>query len=176
MLRFVRPLDPTKWAGRISKHSIKEPSNTRMTTMGMLRMIFPMVPLPRRRGQKAATVVSTAKTTGRPTSRVPSTDPCRGSSPSSYLRNTFSPTTMASSTTMPNTIIKANREIMFMDTSNLGKSISPAMKEMGIPRVTQKASRTLRNSPRRMLTRTRPSPMFLSSSRMRLFNIRDLSR
>ena len=63
-----------------------------------------------------------------------------------------------------------------MDTSNLGNSIKPAIKEMGMPNVTQKASRMLRNMPRRMLTKIRPKVMFFNKSQMRLFNMLDLSR
>ena len=71
--------------------------------------------------------------------------------------------------------MKANSEIMLMETSNLGKAQMPAAKEMGIPKVTQKARRTLRNSPNRMLTRIRPIAIFLNKSSIRLRRIVDLS-
>ena len=83
---------------------------------------------------------------------------------------------MASSTTIPRTMMKANREIMLMDTPKVGKSIRPAIKEMGIPSVTQKARRAFRNIPRSKLTRIRPRAIFFSNSRILLFSILDLSR
>ena len=69
--------------GKMKSDSTSDPSSTTMTTMGILRMKLPMTPPASSSGQKATMVVSTAKTTGRPTSSVPSTAPCRGSSQSS---------------------------------------------------------------------------------------------
>ncbi len=175
-LRADACLDRDRCAGRISRASTREPSNTTITTMGILRMTFPMVPEPRSSGQKATTVVRTAKTTGRPTSIAPSTAPSRAARPSSCLRKTFSPITIASSTTIPSTVMKANREIMLMDTSNLGRTKIPAAKEIGMPKVTQKASRRFKKTPSRMLTRIKPMAMFLNSRLMRLFNISERSR
>ena len=120
-------------------------------------------------------VVRTAKMTGRPTSIAPSTAAFKGGKPSSCLRNIFSPMMMASSTTIPRTIMKAKREIMLMETSKLGKIASPVKKDIGIPSVTQKANRTLRNNPRRTITSVRPMARFLNRSSRRLFSISDMS-
>ena len=143
--------------------------------MGRLRITLPIIPVPESSGQKAATVVRTAKITGRPSSVAPSTAALRGLKPSSRFRKIFSPMTMASSTTMPSTIISAKSEIMFIDTSKSGKSHNPARKEIGIPRVTQKASCRFKKSPSRMLTRIRPMAMFFSSRSIRLFSTLDIS-
>ena len=53
---------------------------------------------------------------------------------------------------------------MLMDTSNWGSVHNPAAKEMGIPRVTQKASRRFKKRASRMQTNTRPIAMFFISS------------
>ncbi|GIT05259.1 MAG: hypothetical protein CM1200mP29_06700 [Verrucomicrobiota bacterium] len=58
----------------------------------------------------------------------------------------FSPMRMASSTTMPSTTINANSEIMLIDTSSEGISQNVPRNEIGMPRLTQKASRKRKNS------------------------------
>jgi hypothetical protein len=63
---------------------------------------------------------------------------------------------MASSTTRPSDIIKANRDIIFSETSNLGKSQKAPKKDIGMPIVVQKARRMFRNRVRQ--TKTRISP------------------
>ena len=68
----------------------------------------------------------------------------------------FSPTTIASSTTMPSTMINANSVIMLTDTPSVGISISAPMNEIGMPIVTQKATRSSRNRPRQIMTSARP--------------------
>ena len=146
-----------RWAGRINRDSTSEPKSTTMTTSGMLRSSLPMTPLPMSRGPKATMVVRTEKITGRPTSMAPSVAALKGGSPSSCLRNIFSPMIMASSTTIPRTMIKAKSDIMFMDTSRCGRIASPVRNDIGMPRVTQKASRMSRKRARR--TNTSPRPM-----------------
>ena len=46
-----------------------------MTISGMVRMILPIIPATPSKGRNAATVVSTAKTTGSDTSCAPSIEP-----------------------------------------------------------------------------------------------------
>ena len=62
-----------------------------------------------------------------------------------------------------------------MDTSKLGRNIIPAIKEIGIPRVTQKAMRRWRTSHSRTLTNIKPKAIFFNNSSRRLFNILDMS-
>jgi hypothetical protein len=68
---------------------------------------------------------------------------------------------------------KVGKKIMLMETPKVGKSIRPAIKEMGIPSVTQKARRAFRNIPKSRLTRIRPRAIFFSNSRILLFSILD---
>ena len=60
-----------RWHGRIKSDSMSDPSRTTMITIGMLRIIFPIIPVAIRSGAKATMVVRTEKITGRPTSVVP---------------------------------------------------------------------------------------------------------
>ena len=72
----------------------------------------------------------------------------------------FSPTTMASSTTIPNTKIKVKRESIFIDTSTIGINIKPPRKEIGIPKETQPARFVLRKRARTIITKARPNRPF----------------
>ena len=67
---------------------------------------------------------------------------------------------MASSTTMPNTIMKPNRLMILALTSKVGISIRPPAKEIGMPRTTQKASERRRNIPRSIKTKILPCKRF----------------
>ena len=64
-----------RWAGRIHSDSISENSRQGMTTNGMTRKILPIRPGTNSSGVNAATVVSTAKTTGVAISLLPSIAP-----------------------------------------------------------------------------------------------------
>jgi hypothetical protein len=66
-----------------------------------------------------------AEDDGAPTSLVPSIAACTGSIPCWRFSKTFSPTTTASSTTMPSTIKKPKSEIMFTLTSTAGQEEDP---------------------------------------------------
>ena len=68
----------------------------------------------------------------------------------------FSPTTMASSTTIPSTRTNANSEIMLTETPKAGISAMAPRNESGIPRLTQKASRSSRKSASATNTSTNP--------------------
>ena len=128
-----------------------------MTMTGMTTMNLPMFPSTKARGRKAATEVRMVKTTGLPTSRVPSTAACTRPFPSSRWEKMFSPTTTASSTTMPRARMKAKRESMLIDTSKGSMSRKLPRKEMGMPIITQKARRMSRNRLRQTKTRASPS-------------------
>ncbi len=84
----------------------------------------------------------------------------------------FSPTMMASSTTMPSTRMKANSEIRLIDTSSVGISARAPRKEIGIPSDTQAASRSRRNSASTSATSAKPARPFLSSRSSRLRRMR----
>ncbi len=72
-------------------------------------------------------------------------------------------------------MIKANKDTMLMETSILGSTIKAAAKEIGIPRVTQKARRRFMKNPSNRLTSSSPMAMFVSSKFNRLFRISDRS-
>ena len=78
-----------------------------MTTTPMTPKKSVMAPSTSTRGRNAATVVSTPKITGMETSQVPSMAACMGGLPICSCEWMRSPTTMASSTRMPSTNMKA---------------------------------------------------------------------
>ena len=83
----------------------------------------------------------------------------------------FSPTMMASSTTMPSTVTNANNDMMLMETSRLGiKAIAPR-NETGIPRLTQSARRRSRKRASAMKTSANPVAPVRSISDSRALNI-----
>ena len=96
--------------------SISEKSRHGITMSGMVRKNLPIMPGTNISGMKAATVVSTAKITGVAISRAPSMDPRRPSPCRSWWAWMFSPTMMASSTTMPSTRMKANSDMKLIVT------------------------------------------------------------
>ncbi len=81
------------------------------------------------------------------------------------LKSACSPTTMASSTTIPRVMIKANKEIILI--VNPARYIIPivAINAAGIPIVTQRAVRALRNRNNNPITKLRPIKP-LSTSRL----------
>ena len=82
----------------------------------------------------------------------------------------FSPTMMASSTTIPSTRMNANSEMTFTETSSPGiRAIAPR-NEIGIPRLTQKARRSSRNSVSTTKTRMNPVAPLRSMSVRRSFS------
>ncbi len=109
-------------------------------------------------------VVRMLKVTGRAISRTPRMAAARGVMPRCRYSKTFSPTTMASSTTMPSTTRKANIEIMLMLTPTSGNSARPPTNETTMPIITQKARRYSRKRVRMPITITTANTPFSSSS------------
>ena len=68
----------------------------------------------------------------------------------------FSPTTIASSTTIPRTKMKVNKDIILIDTSNKGSNQNPPMKDIGMPSETQAANFGFKNKARTIRTSPRP--------------------
>ena len=79
----------------------------------------------------------------------------------------FSPTTIASSTTIPSTTMKAKSEIMFTDAPKKGIRKSAPRNEVGIPQATQNATRTSRKRLRQSTTRISPICALRHSRSMR---------
>ena len=96
-----------KWAGRMSWDSMMLNTSATMTTTPMVPKKLPMPPSTSTKGRNAATVVSTPKITGMETSQVPSMAAWVGDLPICSWVWMRSPTTMASSTRMPSTRMKA---------------------------------------------------------------------
>ena len=63
---------------------------------------------------------------------------------------------MASSTTIPNTKMKVNKDNILIETSKIGINQKPPMKEIGIPKETQKANFGFKKIARIKTTRKRP--------------------
>ena len=156
-------LPKLRCAGRISRDSTREIKSIGITTNGITLMNFPIVPLTKTSGRNAATVVRTENMTGRPTSMVPSIAASIYGLFICLCVYTFSPTIIASSTTIPSARMNANRESMLIEASRPGISSSAPRNDIGMPSITHMASLICRNSPRMINIRTRPMTAFLSS-------------
>ncbi len=145
-----------RWAGSTKSDSSNEIASTEITTMGMFRKNFPEMPGTKSSGAKKTQVVMMEKQTGIATDLAPTTAAFSLETPSDRSWWIDSPTTIASSTTMPSVTMNAKSEIMLMETSTAGRKSSEPMKLIGIPSITQKAKRASRNKPSTRRTRIRP--------------------
>ena len=153
--------------GRIRKASTSDMPSTAITTIGTWPRICPNVPVSSSSGAKAAMVVSTPMNTGEKTPRTPAIEASGPTcSPASRSVMMFSPTTTASSTTIPMTMINANSDTMLMFTPRYGSSRKAPMNEIGTPIATQNASRRSSISTRNRNTSANPR-VPLRSSRLR---------
>ena len=134
---------------------------------GMSRKPFPITPGMNSSGTNAATVVRTAKVTGLATSPAPAVAPCRPSPPSSWRVWMLSPTMTASSTTMPSTRMNAKSDTALSETSSVGISAIAPRNEIGMPRLTQKATRSSRKSASTTRTSANPAAPLRSMSASR---------
>ena len=108
--------------------------------------------------KKAITVVSVAEKTGGNIRRAAFSEAVTASSPLCRARKSAcSPTTMASSTTIPSVMISANSEIMLNVSPKAYITEIAVSIETGMPTATQKAVRALRN--RNSSITTSPSPI-----------------
>ena len=96
----------------MSVDSASETSNVVMKANGITAMNLPITPDTKHSGRKVITVVSTLEITLGTTSTVPSIAAAVRLLPIRRCRSTLSLTTIASSTTMPIAIRKANIESM----------------------------------------------------------------
>ena len=116
---------------------------------------------------KAAMVVRIVIKTGGPISIAPSTAAFRFVLPISWCEKIFSPTTIASSTTIPSTRINANRDIIFIVVSSEGIAINAPAKLIGIPIIIQKDKSIRKNSAKVKKTSPSPSQRFFISKLIR---------
>lgn len=155
------------WLGRIRKHSINEAIRTAITVNGMSRIRSPKRPPTAISPKKAMTVVKVAANTGIAMRLAAPSAASTGDSPKTRARwSACSPTTIASSTTIPNVMINPNRLIMLMVKPPIHMNAIAASKATGIPAATQKAVRALRNKNSKATTRPKPVSA-LSTNRSR---------
>ena len=147
--------------------SIQLSAKILITTSGMMPNTSPRKPGRNSSGMKATMLDRIENASGTAISRAPRMAASRMLAPRSRCEWMFSPTMMASSTTMPSAMMKANIEIMLMDTPTSGRNSIAPRKAVGMPSVTQKARRASRNSPSSTSTSTSPIQAFLSSSSRR---------
>ena len=144
----------------MNRASIQDIRKQLITTTGIARNSFPIIPGNARIGKNAATLVRMANARGTATSLAPCTAASGNAMPCCICSKIFSPAIMASSTTIPSAIIKANIEIILMDTSAAGINSKAPKNAVGIPIVTQKARRYSRNRLSNTRTSTRPMAAF----------------
>ena len=153
------------WRGRIRKHSTREASSTAITVKGMSAISVPKRPPMTTSDQKAITVVSVAETTGANMRDAARSAAIWGGSPKARARKSAcSPTTMASSTTMPSVMMSAKSEIMLIVTPAAPMKAIAASSATGMPAATQSAVRALRK--RNRSPTTSASPVAALSRRM----------
>ena len=143
---------------------------------GSVPMSSPQTPGSPSSGENAAMVVSTPNDAGKRTCRTPriaaSAAPVR---PVAMCRCTFSPTTMASSTTMPRVTMKPNMLIMFKVTPSPGISRKAPKNATGSPAAVQTATRVESVKKRTRKMSARPCRPFRTSTSMRLSKSRQAS-
>ena len=108
------------------------------------------------RAKKVTTVVTAPMATGPPTARTPAIDaaaPCR---PFSRCLAMLSPTTTASSTTMPVTMKNANSVSTLTLRPTASKNTSAPRNEIGMPMAIHSARRMSKTTSRVMKTSTAP--------------------
>ncbi len=71
---------------------------------------------------------------------------------------------MASSTTIPKTIIRPVKAIALKVIPNIGKKANEAIKQSGMPKAVQKATRLLRKINRKITKNTKPMEPLLTKS------------
>ena len=126
-------------------------------------MNFPITPETKQSGRNVMTVVRTLEMTLGTTSTVPSIAAAVRLLPIRRCRSTLSLITMASSTTIPIAIRKANMESMLSVWSVANMSIPVPSIENGMPIATQKAILRSRKSASITNTMTRPCSPFDTS-------------
>ena len=147
------------------KHSTKLASKTTTTVKGISEIRSPKRPSTKVSAKNAMTVVNVAENTGSAIRFAAFSAASTGPSRSFLSRaSACSPTTIASSTTMPSVMISANSEIILIVSPHANISAIAANIETGIPAATQSAVRALRN--KNSSATTRPSPIKPLSSRM----------
>ena len=145
-----------KWAGKIVKLSNKDHTKTEIVIKGKILHIAPIWPSTASIGEKVAIVVKTAKKTGVETWVAALTAASLGSIPLSLNNAIFSPTTTASSTTMPRTRINVNKDNILIERSRGDINQNPPINDIGIPSETQNANFGFKNIANTTTTNNKP--------------------
>jgi hypothetical protein len=155
--------------GRIRKHSTSDASRTAITVNGISAIRSPNRPPTATRPKNAITVVIVAENTGLNIARAARSAASTPRSPNRRVRKSAcSPTTMASSTTIPSVMINAKIEIMFSVRPAAYITAIAASIDTGMPIATQSAVRAFRNRNKSARTSARPCAPFSSNNRKRL--------
>ena len=143
--------------GNTKKHSKSEAIKTAITVNGISAIKLPNRPPTATKPAKAITVVMVAVKTGNAILVAPRSAASSGFSPSLLnLKSACSPTTIASSTTIPKQIINAKREIIFIVSPDIYIIPIAANRAAGIPAATQNAVLALRKTNKRIRTKVKP--------------------
>nr|AIF10433.1 hypothetical protein [uncultured marine thaumarchaeote KM3_45_G08] len=153
--------------GSIKKHSTKLARSTATTTRGIATMISPITPEIIITGRKAATVVKLAETTGTIMYFAPATAASEGPRPEDRFTNACSPTTIASSTTIPIIIIIANKLTILIVWPVTNMAAKDPKIAVGIPTAIQKATREFKKTNNIPNTNAKPPRPFLRSKFIR---------
>ena len=164
--RFRRPSSAWRmWLGSTRKHSARLAASTMQTTVGMSSTIRPKRPPSASMPEKASSVVTAEENTGAAIRRAAVSAAETGERPRRRARwSACSPTTMASSTTMPSVRISPKRETMLIETPSAHIPPAAASSAVGIPAATHSAVRALRNRNSTATTSASPKSALSSSS------------
>ena len=147
--------------------STSEIASTRATTTGMTLNSWPQASSKGNNAKKVTIVVSAPTSTGPATARTPAMDAATPFCPSSRCRAMLSPTTTASSTTMPVTTKNANIVSWLMLTPAASKNTSAPRNEMGMPMAIHRAMRRSKIASRSRNTSTAPMTALLAMTDIR---------
>ncbi len=151
--------------GRIRKHSTRLAASTAITVNGISAIRLPNRPPTATSPKNAITVVTVAENTGAAILIAAFSAAVTESSPRTRWRQSAcSPTTIASSTTIPSVMISAKSEIMLIVSPPSHISAIADRSATGMPAATQNAVRAFRN--RNRSATTSASPITALSTRM----------
>ena len=164
---FVFFTNSAQWEGRIVRASTKEKINANIATVGIIERKIPSAPSANNIGNNEAIFVNTVAITGHATSCAPIIAALAGSIPFWIYLFMFSTTIIASSTTIPSTIIRPNMVITFKVFPVYCININAPKKATGKPSAARKADLKSKNKANTISTAAIPkSPVFTIESNL----------
>src|SRR5690606_29545524 len=151
-------------SGKIPRDSNRENNKVEITTIGTALISIPSGPRKNSSGINATMVVITENNTGWYTSITPAKAAFAPVFPCSCPSCLDSRPITASSSTMPSTTIKANKEIKLIEVAVSGSTNKVPTKDTRIPTLTQNDSCAFRNNSSTINSRIRPLKALSSSS------------